>query len=292
MTAPGPKKLTLIQGQGATTQFKQYCFHAALAINLTIYRKYPWLTVWHLDMHSGSGWNDKVNCPGSPFEYLSSIRQYGISRWRAYFCDRDQKAIEGLKRFIQNNPHCHPLCMDNREALKVFRRDIEAREKYPHLAMGTILVDPNGYPFHRPDPVALLNRKNKPPEFPMEEFGEFCQLFRRIDVILNLNVNHRCALRGCKERRMVGFANAKGLALDELPRFLNRQHWLIRAPLARGGHKFLMMVGRNYRVGDHRKLGFFHLDSHEGQAIVNAIEHPERREPVEPDGQMKLFEKG
>ena len=151
-----------------------------------------------------------------------------------------------------------PLCGNNRDALPLIADQIRRAERKPRYAMGTVLCDPNGYFYG--DSV------------PANELADFCREFPRIDVILNLNVRTRRLIRGCIEKRRAGWENVCCLGLDELPWFLNRRHWLIRNLISKGGDQFVLMIGRNYRLGDHRALGFHHWESAAGQAILAAVE--------------------
>lgn len=165
-----------------------------------------------------------------------------------------------LKRLLAGEAGCTCIYGNNREILPHVASMIRKVEHNPQFAMGTVLCDPNGYFYG--DAV------------PAEELRRFCIEFPRIDVILNLNVTTRRWIRGSIEKRMRGWENATCLRLDELPAFLSRRYWLIRNLVGRGGHQFVLMVGRNYQLGDHRAMGFFHLDSGEGQAIVARVERP------------------
>lgn len=250
------------QGQGQTTEIKVRGIGAALAVTLKICTN-PALAAfpyWHIDLNSGSGYNHDAGCFGSPLAFLAAVSNAGKANYRAFFCDIRRDAVFELKRLLAPEPGCTCLCGNNRAVLPTVAKTIRTVERNPHLAMGTVLCDPNGYFYG--DSV------------PAEELRQFCIEFPRIDVILNLNVTTRRWIRGRIEKRMRGWENAICLRLDELPAFLSRRHWLIRNLVGRGGHQFVLMVGRNYQLGDHRAMGFFHLDSQEGQEIVAQVERP------------------
>src|ERR1039457_1878717 len=71
---------------------------------------------------------------------------------------------------------------------------------------------------------------------------------------------------------------ARWLGERLLPRFGRAAVVPEPAPLAdpksdqQGRRPFVLMIGRNYRLGDHRALGFHHWESAAGQAILAAVE--------------------
>jgi hypothetical protein len=250
------------QGQGRTTEIKVRGIGAAIAVTLKVCTN-PALAAfpyWHIDLNSGCGYNHDAGCFGSPLAFLAAVSNAGKTNYRAFFCDIQPAAVSELRRLLAAEPGCTCICANNRETLPQVAAVIRAAERNPHLAMGTVLCDPNGYFYG--DAV------------PADEMRRFCAEFPRIDVILNLNVTTRRWIRGCIEKGVRGWETATCLRLDELPAFLSRRHWLIRDLVSRGGHQFALMVGRNYRLGDHRAMGFHHLDSAEGRAIVARVERP------------------
>jgi hypothetical protein len=51
---------------------------------------------------------------------------------------------------------------------------------------------------------------------------------------------------------------------------LHKKHWLVRRTQI-GGDQFLLAVGRNLPTRDHKALGFYRLESPEGQAIMKLV---------------------
>ena len=247
------------QGQGATTEFKLRGIQAAITVTMRVATgphlvRFPY---WHIDLNSGCGINHDAGCIGSPLAFLQAASSLKPN-YRAFFCDIREEAIAELKGRVGTNSRCTLLRGDNRIALPLIAERIRGLERKPRFAMGTVLCDPNGYFYG--DSV------------PADQLADFCREFPRIDIILNLNVRTRRLIRGCIEKRRAGWEDVRCLRLDELPSFLNRRHWLIRNLISKGGDQFVLMVGRNYRLGDHRALGFHHLESVAGQAVLAAVE--------------------
>jgi len=255
------------QGQGGTTEWKERGILAALALNLKLCthpaKFHSRFNYWHLDLHSGSGWNEEVNCVGSPLAFLEVIRDFPDKRYQAFFCDHNPQLIDQLRvrPEIAMNGRCYVFCKENREILPVFAAAIRSSGDKPRYAMGSILVDPNGCCFG--DAV------------PMQELQTFCREFPRIDILVNFNLRTWRMIRGCIDKGMKGFLGRTCPAPSDLRTLFKKEHCLIRDTLIRGGDPFIFWIGRNYPMGEHPALGFFSLDSPRGQLILRRIEQPE-----------------
>jgi hypothetical protein len=247
------------QGQGKTTELKERYIKLAVAVNSKItghpskfIARFPY---WHFDMHAGSGWNDRVNCVGTPLAFLDEITKFP-KEYRAFFCDNNSDSINKLnaRPQIASSSHAYVFCGENREVLPIFAEAIR-RNDTPRFANGTIVVDPNGY--LSPDTV------------PLDLLALFCREFERIDLLMHLNVRTLALERQHIQKAIKGkWREHRLLELDEFPAFFSRRHWLISERLQGRGHRFVMMFGRNIRLGDHPTMGIYHLDSFDGQRIV------------------------
>jgi hypothetical protein len=165
-------------GQGDTTELKERFIQ--LAINLTVgITSHPGKFIsrfayWHNDMHCASGWNELARCPGTPLIFLREIAKFKKD-YRAFFCDKNPDFIRKLQARpeIASDPHAYVWCADNRNVLEIFAAAIRRYDK-PRFAMGTIIIDPNGYL----DPATV----------PVGALAEFCREFERIDLLMHLNV--------------------------------------------------------------------------------------------------------
>jgi hypothetical protein len=180
-------------------------------------------------------------------------------RREVFFCDLDKDALTQLGERLAGHwmersetwASSHLLWGDNEGALQQFAQRIRVAER-ARYAIGSIIIDPNGYWYR--------NDKGHGP--PVDGLARFAAEFRRIDIILNLNT------QAYKRQRAVGH--------DLLPpvdvlKSLDKEFWLVKLTKA-AGSQFLLAVGRNVQTGDHRKLGFFKLESVEGQEIMAAAD--------------------
>ena len=248
------------QGQGSGTEFKERGIKAALTVSLKIAAK-PSLSMfryWHIDLNSGCGFNEKANCFGSPVAFIDAAQENGREDYAAFFVDMDGGAIQKLeKNVLKDNARCFSFIGDNKEALPIIAQYIKNSGDNPQYAHGSILVDPNGY-FGK--------------ETPHEQLIEFSKEFPRIDIILNLNTRQHTLFSANIRKERKGWTKEKfNPSLSEIPMIFNKSYWLIRGEIG-SGDKFVLMVGRNIKAGDHKALGFCHLDSETGQRIVNKVE--------------------
>lgn len=234
------------QGQSDQTEFKERGLEAAFSINLRIFNakigsrfgdRYPY---WHFDLNCGSGINEKIGCIGSPLAFLRAAESTQVPRYFAGFCDINQTSLAALKgrEGVANNQDCFLFHGDNAELVDAIPDIIGAHER-PHQAMGMVLSDPNGF------------------AVPLEELAALSQACPKLDVAIHWNTRIRRLYRG---------QGWEFVDIDEAIAMLGKSHWLIRKPM--GAHQWTVLVGRNLQVGDHRSLGFYHLDSEMGQDIM------------------------
>ena len=92
---------------------------------------------------------------------------------------------------------------------------------------------------------------------PLDELAVLSQRCPGIDIAIHWNTRIRRLFRG---------HGWQFVDIDEAIAMLNKRHWLIREP--RGAHQWTVLIGRNIKTGDHKTLGYFHLDSDKGQSIM------------------------
>lgn len=245
------------QGQSIVTIDKERCLASALTIGMKIADaklgqwNYPY---WHFDANAGSGWNEEVGVDGSPvvFHLIADALLRGLKR-RAFFCDHNGNAMNRLYVRLakwSDTSCCFPS--DNEKALAVFAECIRQTENKPDLAIGSVIVDPNGYWYRNANGEGA----------PVKSLTRFAAEFSRIDIILNLNT------------RIFKMQRANGqdvLGPRDVLASLRKKHWLVRRTQA-GGDQFLLAVGRNIETGDHQRLGFHQLDSDAGRHIMTLAE--------------------
>jgi len=250
-----------VQGQGIGTARKQELFYHANAVGMRIVVSKAQLSrfpFWLFDGNCGSGWNDEVGVIGSPINAHKVADWVGLaaSRRQFYFCDRNRASMVALQDRLAADPAweacSHLLNGDNEEGLALFGQRIADREK-PEFAVGAVIVDPNGW-FYR-------DRKGEGP--PIDGLQAFAQQFKRIDIILNLNVRTYVLQKGQAQK-----GHGPGVMRPtEVLRCLHRNNWLV-GRIKVGQSRFWVAVGRNVATGDHRKVGLYHIDSKEGREVM------------------------
>lgn len=249
------------QGQGSTTEWKQRGIQAALHVSLSLASKHPKYTYYHLDLHSGSGYNANARCIGSPLAFLAAAVQAGRENYRALFVDKDESAIEHLmqRTDVGGDKLCACFNCDNAQVLPVLEELILAKERNPQFAWGSIIVDPNGWYG----------------DVPHDELAAFCAKFPRMDLVMNLNVRtYQLGLWHIRNKTSAKWMAKFWPSITQFPKLFSRKDWLIRDIVhSKGpGDRFVLLVGRNYPTGDHVRQGFHHMDSAKGRSITESIE--------------------
>ncbi len=259
------------QGQGRGTEFKERGFGAALSVSLNLanapsVRRYPY---YHVDLNCGSGWNDNARCEGSPLVFLNEAAKVARpGRIHTFLCDKSGTAIEKLAMHptvLESGAYC--INWDNNEVLPVVSQLIRASEKNPEMAVGSLLLDPNGFLCEKTVPIPSLIK--------------FCRVHPRFDLVMNLNLRVYWMGRPHKFAGLGAWATKLWPSFDLFGEIFSRRHWLIsniRNP--GGGDHFVIVIGRNLRAGDHQALGIHHMESDKGQLILDRIERRERNEPA------------
>lgn len=248
----------IIQGQSLATIDKERCIGSALSVSMQVAsHKFAGYPFWHFDANSGTGWNENVDVPGSPLVFWELARRYLTSMFVGAFFSEIKKdsaklLYNRLKAYESPTNSSFVLPGDNAEGLEVFAGMIRRFEKNPPYAVGSVIVDPNGY----------FYRSLKGIGAPVDQLIEFSAEFPRVDVILNLNV------RQYRLQKSQGF---KQMSVTEVFSSLNKKHWIVKITQV-GGNEFLLAVGRNMPTGEHKGLGMHSTNSAEGKHILNRIE--------------------
>lgn len=234
------------QGQSDATEFKERGLEAAFAINTRIFKskivakhgdRFPY---WHFDLNCGCGINEKIGCIGSPLAFIRAAETVGLPRYFAGFCDINAEYLAALmdRDAIRDNRQVFPFHGRNASLVEAIPDIIRKVEK-PERAIGMVLSDPNGF------------------EVPLDELAELSRQCPGIDIAIHWNARIRRLFRG---------QGWDFVDIDEAIAMLGKRHWLIREP--RGAHQWTVLIGRNIKIGDHKALGYFHLDSEKGRDIM------------------------
>jgi hypothetical protein len=245
------------QGQSRATIDKERRIGSALSIGMRIVaNKFggKGFNYFHFDANAGSGWNERINVPGSPRvfwtladEYLQALPPFG------FFAEKNlHRAADLLAAVPSAYAHnSYVFARDNEQALEVFAEFIRKKDR-PRFAVGSIIVDPDGW-FYR-------NAKGE--GAPIIGLQRFAAEFPRIDIILNLNG------RTYRLQKPHGHAVQSP---EQIFQSLRKSYWLI-GYANYGGCDFLLAVGRNTPTGDHKSIGMYTIDSPQGRHIINLIE--------------------
>ena len=241
-----------MQGQGRSTLDKERQLAAAMSMQRNILLKKPSIIgrhpYYHIDLNAGCGWNKDFQVFGSPLVFCQVMYNF---HFRAWFIDRDPEATRELTERLRLYSGIEICTGDNRDVLK------KIGSYLPTRAVGSILVDPNSWAY----------RNAKGEGVPVNELAEFCRQYRRMDLIMNLNVRAYSMMDGHNQNGSIKFDL---IALDRFPSFFSRDYWLISRD--HNGHtEFVRLTGRNMRTGDYAKWGWYHWDSAKGKQIREDI---------------------
>lgn len=255
------------QGQSDATEAKERGLEAAFFINLRVFnavnaRFNHRFGYYHFDLNCGSGINEEFGCIGSPIAFARAAQNVGVTNYLGTFCDINEQALGQLmgRDEIQGDKR-HLLFHGNNASLVEAIPDLIAghRVDRPDRAMGMVLSDPNGA------------------EVPLDALAGLSKECPALDIAINWNSRVRWLLRG-HGKEIIDIDDAIGM--------LGKQHWLIRKPL--GDWYWTVLIGRNAKIGDHKALGFHHLNSEEGQTILRKCKarEPGPPRPARPSPQL------
>lgn len=261
-----------MQGQSAATLFKEQRFGPILVQSLRISKaptvaRFPY---YHIDLNAGGGMNNDlpIPVPGSPLNFLRAVEREHRHNFYAFFVDQDLACISELIRQPEVAARADRVSLfhaDNGEILPLVTEFVAARERNPQYAMGTILIDPNGY--HKGVPWASLQ--------------EFCARHPRFDLVINLNVRTFVQERE-RMRNGPGVWQTKRLQpMSGFAAWFSRPNWMWTAPLQIKGTRWMQFVGRTIQTSSigYLSLGFYDSRSTRAQEILHAVEEG-RPEPA------------
>jgi len=262
----------MIQGQSPYTWFKQYRFSPIFAQSLRISQaeSVKRFAYYHLDVNAGSGYNDDMRVAGSPLNFLSAVERTKRNNFYAFFVDENRNRIGELVTRPQveaMSDRVSAFHADNAEVPAVVDAFIRRREHRPDYAVGSLVIDPNGY--HN--------------GVPWDALREFCAMHPRIDVVMNLGTR---SFR--MEKYWIGRKPGKWMTytlhpISSFKEWFSRPHWMVTEECRISKNSWVQLVGRTMETHkpDYRSLGFYDADSDRGRRIVAGIENDSARTGVE-----------
>lgn len=243
------------QGQSDVTPSKEEGFGAMLRINLSIAKYSPALKdrlYFHFDLNCGKGWNSDLECPGSPMVFFEEADRVG-KQVVGVFVDRD---VESIKRLVtlQEVRRTNAFCVagDNADFVQCIPHIIRSFGENPKYAIGTVLCDPNGT------------------DIPFAGLASVFRQCPRLDVIINWNAIAIKRERGAK----LALKRQPPPRIECLPKLFGKRYWHIRHKA--GVHQFSILIGRNMKANDYKRLGFYCMDSPQGKSIVQDLDWSKR----------------
>ena len=236
----------MIQGQSEITEEKERGFGSVFRQQMAVMQNSLYLngeTYIHIDLHAGCGFNHEVGVVGSPILFRD-IADETYGKYLMFAVEKDRSRAQELGDRLVTDHRCFPMYGDNAELCDCIPDILRAHKIEPKNAVGSVLVDPNGF----------TN------QIPWKSLGRMLAICGRIDVVFNFPGTAYTRNR----------SHSEYVHIDELPARLSKKHWYIRKPLP--VHKFTLCVGRNTdKMKIPKKLGlpFALWDSDDGMRYRN-----------------------
>ena len=214
------------QGQSEATKPKQQALGSFISAHSKIVeviqeKHSEWAGPYvYIETNAGSGWNDNVDCIGSPLVALDALGKHSELKYQATFIERSVDSANSLENRIALRGHkAEVINKDHAIALPSIR--------VPRGSFGLVYADPNAL-------------KDAPVEALKTFFKQTTA--SKIDVLINLDAHMR--------RRVVEGQRKGGNAgnyddLAGLMRAIPKEHWWIRQPFVSAGAKWTFLFGSN-----------------------------------------------
>jgi three-Cys-motif partner protein len=253
------------QGQGRHTSEKQYGLRKVLSQWLSIIdcikskagngyyssdmREIAKKDILYVDMNSGSGWNEEVNCVGSPLLFLEEAAKHDFGK-SVHFIEENPESVTSLSERLRiggfdnfgiwggNHNDVLPDILQN------------AGKRY-----GLIYHDPNGLPS-----FDLLRDVSNSPNF------------RFVDVLIRISgTNYKRIRNGTKAvSSTIRYPNLK-----EQLKSINKKEWIIRDIMddeMPDPYQWTFLLGTNWtKYPDWERQKFYKISSSKGAAILNRV---------------------
>ncbi|GEM_PF-1876460 len=262
------------QGQGKHTEEKQYGLSKVLGQWLSIINRIKTKAengeysssmceiaqrdILYADINAGSGWNQEVNCIGSPLLYLEESKKYDFGQ-KIHFIEANADSLTKLgERVWEDYPEFVDLVeLWNGNHSEILPGIIQKTGK----RYGLIYHDPNGLPS-----FDLLRS--------ISQYSDF----RFVDILIRISGTNYKRIRngldafGSKTGRpeLVGkYPNLK-IQLKSI----NKKQWIIRDIVDPDPSQWTFLLGINWTdYPSWESQGFYKIDSSKGAAILNRVSH-------------------
>ena len=213
------------QGQSDATRPKQEALSSFISAHSKIVEviqgKYPSAGPYvYIETNAGSGWNDEVDCIGSPLVALEALGKHPELKYKATFIERKNDSAAELLN-----------------TMAFYGHTAEVINKDHAIALPSIRVPPGSFGLVYADPNAL---KDAPVEALKTFFTQAAA--SRIDVLFNLDAH---MLRRVVEGQRKGGNPGNYDDLAGLMRNIPKKDWWIRQPFVSAGSKWIFLFGSN-----------------------------------------------
>ncbi len=148
----GHSRATVDKAEGLSKLLSQHV-HTVNVI-LKKYNYFP-QKYFFIDAYAGPGYNEEVQCDGSPVIFLKIAKDSGIDYF-AWFVEQDINSVRELRKRIEGYPNCEISSHNNSQAVPAIARGL------PENAYGLVYADPNGIPdFEMLSKVSLIPKLDK-----------------------------------------------------------------------------------------------------------------------------------
>lgn len=270
-----------IQGQGIQTAEKQYGLNKVLGQLLSIignikgkaargeYDDKPAVRdaalkdILYVDMNAGSGWNDKVNCIGSPLLFLDEAFKHGYGKDIVFIEKESARVSLLMDRLGGKKEGVQVLCGDNYQLLPGI---VKAHGK----SYGLIYCDPDG-------PSNLL----------FDELGKLSRqsYFYFMDVLIRISATDLKRAKNGLNR--FGTKNGHDHLVGKYPDLktamgmIKKKKWCIREPIPGDPSQWTFLFATNWpQYKELAGIGFYDIASKRGREILDRLTYtaPELRE--------------
>lgn len=264
----------LNQGQGVHTGEKQYGLDRILTLWLSIVKnikhnaeagKYNQKMreiierpIVILDLNAGTGWNDKVNCIGSPLIILDAVKRFPY-RTFLDFIEIDEPSSRALYQRLEackktgSKDFFECYIGDNKEVLPQILENMDEKR------YGLIYHDPNGVP-----------------DFDLMRTVSYNPKSRFIDIMFRISgTNYKRTRLGMDA---FGAKNCHPHLVGKYPKLtdqlkkINKKHWIIRDIIDPDPYQWTFLMGTNWTdFPAWKKEGFYDTESLRGKEILRRV---------------------
>jgi three-Cys-motif partner protein len=263
-----------LQGQGPQTTAKQYALEKVLgqwlgiinrikikAQNSTIKYSQPLREIAlrppiYVDMNAGSGWNEKVNCIGSPLLFMSEASKYEFDI-DANFIECDANKTTLLYHRLKEAFPCKKYNVRTGNNQEILPNIIKEGEK----RYGLVYCDPNGPKNLQLDNLELISKHQK---------------FRFVDLLIRISGKDYKRVRNGVDKfgekrgypHLIGKYQNLKIAISGI----KKTKWFIREIQEPDPHEWTFLFGTNWP--EYKAMagaGFYDIKSARGAKIFDQV---------------------